>query len=313
MDQSSIVTSESLIAASQSTAEPRKGRGRAKSRRIAPYSWLGVGAVGLGVGAALAGAALAGGSGVAAADTRSDTHVTNPGPASQGGRSTASHPAAAASRPKRTPAAAAGAKPGAPRAASAIRSAHRAASSEKISAPTVVASAVAQSPSASAATVWQPGQILQSVYSIFVSNGTSGSPNAGLLVGNGYSYSAFDTQCVGSTVCDGGRGGLLLGAGGNGYNGGNGGNAGLFFGTVFLPGNGGAGSSTCSGSACTTGRWVRRQRCRCRLRQHDRGVGVGGDRRWPRRQRRGDLGYRRCGRIRRCRQRQRDRGRGDGR
>ena len=116
-----------------------------------------------------------------------------------------------------------------------------------------MASAVAQSPSASAATVWQPGQIVRAVYSIFVSNGTSGSPNAGLLVGNGYSYTAADTQCVGSTVCDGGRGGLLLGAGGNGYNGGNGGNAGLLFGTVFLPGNGGAGSSTCSGDACITG------------------------------------------------------------
>ena len=113
--------------------------------------------------------------------------------------------------------------------------------------------AAVRSPSASAATVWQPGQILRAVYGIFVSNGTSGSPNAGLLVGNGYSYSSFDTQCVGSFVCDGGRGGLLLGAGGNGYNGGNGGNAGLFFGTVFLPGNGGAGSSTCSGAACTTG------------------------------------------------------------
>ena len=41
---------------------PRRGRG--KSRRIAPYSWLGVGAGGVGL---LAGAALAGGSGLAAA------------------------------------------------------------------------------------------------------------------------------------------------------------------------------------------------------------------------------------------------------
>ena len=31
---------------------------RKRSGRIAPYSWLGVGAVGLGVGAALAGAAV---------------------------------------------------------------------------------------------------------------------------------------------------------------------------------------------------------------------------------------------------------------
>ena len=113
MDQSSIVTPESLIAASQSAAsqsaasqsaaEPRKGRGRAKARRIAPYSWLGVGAIGLGVGAALAGAALTGGSGVAAADTSTDTHVSSPGSAREGGRSTASHPAAAVSGSKRTP------------------------------------------------------------------------------------------------------------------------------------------------------------------------------------------------------------------
>ena len=102
MDTTSIVTAESLVAATQPAAGPRVGRGRAKSRRIAPYSWLGVGAVGLGVGAALAGAALSGGSGVAVADTRSDTHVSSPGPASAGGRSAASHPAAAASRPKRT-------------------------------------------------------------------------------------------------------------------------------------------------------------------------------------------------------------------
>ena len=203
MNQSSIVTSELLIAASQSaasqsaasqsTAEPRKGRGRAKARRIAPYSWLGVGAIGLGVGAALAGAALTGGSGVAAADTSTDTHVSSPGSAREGGRSTASHPTAAVPGSKRTPgpaagrsvAHAAGAQIGAARAASAIRSAHRVTSREKPSAPTVAASARGQAaavgtPSASAATVWQPGQILRAVYGIFVSNGTSGSPNAGL-------------------------------------------------------------------------------------------------------------------------------------
>ena len=81
MDQSSIVTPEALIAATQPTAAgSRKGRGRAKSRRIAPYSWLGAGAVGLGVGAALAGAALTGGAGIAAADTGTDTHVSSPAP-----------------------------------------------------------------------------------------------------------------------------------------------------------------------------------------------------------------------------------------
>ena len=291
MDQSSTVTPESLIAAAQPTADrSRKGRGRAKSRRISPYSWLGAGAVGLGVGAALAGAALTGGAGIAAADTGTDTQVSSPAPARAEGRPTASHRTAAVSGPKRTPAAVAGARaasrtagvqPGEARAASAIRSAQRtasvqpaaaaslqsAANREKTSAPTALASVAAQevaasarvqaaavgTPSASAAAVWQPGQVLRAVYGIFVSNGTSGSPNAGLLVGNGYSYTSADTQCSGSFVCDGGRGGLLIGAGGNGYNGGNGGNAGLFFGTAFLPGNGAPGAPGCSGSACNTG------------------------------------------------------------
>jgi hypothetical protein len=68
------------------------------------------------------------------------------------------------------------------------------------------------------------------VISIFVSNGTAANPNAGLLIGNGFSYDAA-TCLVGST-CNGGRGGFLLGNGGNGYGGGNGGRA-------FLIGNGG--------------------------------------------------------------------------
>ena len=105
MDQSSIVTSEpmteQLIAAPQPTAAAsRKGRGRAKSRRIAPYSWLGAGAVGRGVGAALAGAALTGGAGIAAADTGTDTHVSSPAPERAEGRATASHRTAAVSGPK---------------------------------------------------------------------------------------------------------------------------------------------------------------------------------------------------------------------
>jgi hypothetical protein len=63
------------------------------------------------------------------------------------------------------------------------------------------------------------------VISIFISNGTAANPNAGLLIGNGFSYDAA-TCLVGST-CNGGRAGFLLGNGGNGYGGGNGGSAGL--------------------------------------------------------------------------------------
>ena len=252
MDQSSIVTSEPLIVAIQPTAPgARKGRGRAKSRRIAPYSWLGVGAVGLGLGAALAGAALTGGSGIASADTHNDTHVNGPRTTKGAGRSTAPHPAAAAPAPTSTPGARSTEKAGAPTVV-ARRASHRdtageraavmpaasvkrtaaieipraplapaasvkPAATQKPSAPVALMAALPRAaavaaPSASAATVWKPGQVLKSVYSIFVSNGTSGSPNAGLLVGNGYTYGPGDTQCVGSTVCDGGRGGLLLGA-----------------------------------------------------------------------------------------------------
>ena len=66
----------------EADANPASGPG--KSRRIAPYSWLGVSAVGVGLGAALAGAALTSGPGIAAADTGTDTHVSSPAPAREG-------------------------------------------------------------------------------------------------------------------------------------------------------------------------------------------------------------------------------------
>lgn len=99
-----------------------------------------------------------------------------------------------------------------------------------------------------------------------VGNGTPEHPNGGLLVGNGYSWTA---QTCPAGSCNGGDGGLL-GSGGNGYNGGNGGSAGwigkggnggdatnggaggnggtggLFVGTG---GNGGAGGSGAAGQA----------------------------------------------------------------
>lgn len=69
---------------------------------------------------------------------------------------------------------------------------------------------------------------------LFIGNGTAANPNAGLLVGNGFSYDAG--TCTGTAACAGGRGGFLVGNGGNGWNGGSGGSAGLF-------GNGGAGGA----------------------------------------------------------------------
>ncbi|MEI7546184.1 MAG: hypothetical protein WCJ53_15330, partial [Mycobacteriaceae bacterium] len=75
------------------------------------------------------------------------------------------------------------------------------------------------SPSASAVGAWQPGSILR----IFFGNGTEDNVNGGIIVGNGYSWTA--STCTSGTACNGGNGGIF-GNGGNGYNGGNGGAAG---------------------------------------------------------------------------------------
>ena len=80
---------------------------------------------------------------------------------------------------------------------------------------------------------WQPG----SIFRFFFSDGTAEHPDAGLLIGNGFSYDS--TSCPATTPCSGGRGGLLIGNGGNGFNGGDGGNSSSFWGTA---GNGGNGS-----------------------------------------------------------------------
>ena len=63
------------------------------------------------------------------------------------------------------------------------------------------------------------------VIRIFIGDGTATNPNAGLLIGNGYSWTA--ETCNQGTACNGGQAGLLFGNGGNGFNGGNGGSAGL--------------------------------------------------------------------------------------
>ncbi|HPZ94621.1 MAG TPA: hypothetical protein PK871_06870, partial [Mycobacterium sp.] len=73
---------------------------------------------------------------------------------------------------------------------------------------------------------------------IFIGDGTAEHPDAGLLIGNGYSWNA--ATCTGGDSCTGGNGGLLLGSGGAGFNGGDGGSAGLF-------GNGGSGGAGVAG------------------------------------------------------------------
>ena len=70
----------------------------------------------------------------------------------------------------------------------------------------------------------------------FFGDGTADHPDAGLFVGNGFSYD--ESTCIGVTVCDGGNSGWF-GNGGNGFNGGDGGHA-WFFGDG---GDGGGGLS----------------------------------------------------------------------
>ncbi len=194
---------------------------------------------------------------------------------------------------------------------------------------------------------WTPGSIV----SIFVSNGTAAHPDAGLLIGNGFSYDA--TSCTGVAACNGGRAGLLIGTAGNGFNGGSGGNAGLFgtggaggAGTAggsggpggaggLFAGNGGAGGA---GDRDRRGQWRSRRGWRSRRRcltdlprrrgrgRRCRGIcGSGGQRdhrqcgrqrtaRWPRRRRRQRQHALRCGRQRRRRRSRRcGRQRGKGR
>ncbi|MGI9163990.1 MAG: beta strand repeat-containing protein, partial [Mycobacterium sp.] len=74
---------------------------------------------------------------------------------------------------------------------------------------------------------------LSTIIRYFIGDGTADNPNAGILAGNGYSYTQYGGSCT-SGACDGGSAGLLWGTAGNGFNGGNGGAAGLF-------GTGGAG------------------------------------------------------------------------
>ena len=73
---------------------------------------------------------------------------------------------------------------------------------------------------------------------VLVGDGTADNPNAGLLIGNGFSYDS--STCLGA-ICNGGNGGIF-GNGGNGFNGGNGGAAGWF-------GHGGKGGDGIAGQS----------------------------------------------------------------
>ena len=100
--------------------------------------------------------------------------------------------------------------------------------SDRVSGPQAVSTASASAP-------WQPGSIVRA----FVGDGTADNPNAGILWGNGYSYTAYAGACT-TGACNGGSAGVI-GNGGDGFAGGNGGAAGWF-------GTGGVG-----GAATTAG------------------------------------------------------------
>ena len=205
-------------------------------------AWLGAGALGVGLSAA-----VLGGTAVAHADTGDASGGIGHGARTGSAKTSAnaesaprSPRAAAATRAARgsvSPAAAVPASEGrsgnavavtpssgvgnagsvvGQRAAAAVRSA-------AVSQPSPVAAADAPAPAVLApkasatgkAVGWQPG----SVYSLFISDGSLTHPDAGLWIGNGFSYNA-DTCPDGG--CNGGRAGLIYGNGGNGWGGGNG-------------------------------------------------------------------------------------------
>ena len=83
-----------------------------------------------------------------------------------------------------------------------------------------------------------PANPIADLVRLFVGDGTADHPDAGILIGNGYSFTSYEGVCT-SGACNGGNGGLI-GNGGNGFNGGNGGSAGWF-------GNGGDGGAGVAG------------------------------------------------------------------
>lgn len=88
--------------------------------------------------------------------------------------------------------------------------------------PVAVSTPTATASAQGALAVWRPGSVLR----FFVGNGTADNPNAGILLGNGHSYTTYGGACT-TGACDGGIGGLI-GNGGDGFAGGNGGAAGWF-------------------------------------------------------------------------------------
>lgn len=216
--------------------------GRRRSRELRVSAWLSAGALTVGVGAA-----VLGGASIAHADTGDSSNGARHG--TRAGNAQNAHASDSAPRPAatnrstgrsaepQTPAIDAGADAAlvveAPRAAAASKPSPSAATSTLTTAFTPPAASQVSKPKAAVtagATLRQPGPVV----SIFISDGTMTHPDAGLLIGNGFSYTAV--TCAAGSTCNGGRAGFLYGNGGNGFNGGTGGSAGL-------AGNGGSGGA----------------------------------------------------------------------
>ncbi|MEI7546415.1 MAG: hypothetical protein WCJ53_16510, partial [Mycobacteriaceae bacterium] len=141
----------------------------APGRRVrSPYAWLGAGALGVGVWAALAGSV-----GVANADN------TDVGSRSAGhaGRSASAVTPAPATR--RSAAATRTVGAAAPRPVAVKAATTGGAATTGLGARVRAASAAVH-----ASATWQPGSILTAL----IGNGTPDHPNAGILAGTGYSY-----------------------------------------------------------------------------------------------------------------------------
>lgn len=198
--------------------------------------------------AVVTGLALAGpqGLGVAGADTPSgkggSSSSTGASPEQRAHRNGDSgRPTAPATPATRRPAAASAAK--SPGAASRVADAPAPrvqAEAPRRSAAAPSSTTAPQAAVSAAVTIPHASQIGSgSILAIFVSNGTLSHPDAGILIGNGFSFNAI--TCPPGDSCNGGRAGLLFGNGGNGYGGSssggaNGGRAGLI-------GNGGDGGN----------------------------------------------------------------------
>ena len=217
--------------------------GRRRGRQLRVSTWLSAGALGVGVGAAvLTGAAAAhADSGDASGGTGHRADSTTRASGSTGSASRTPQAAATRSTPVRGSVLPAAATPVVPRAVSAPSRVAGQPVTPTVVAPsastaTVVAPPAPKPSSAASATKAPPtGKAAGSFISIFISNGTQEHPDAGVLIGNGFSWDI--NSCPKSTACDGGRAGFLYGNGGNGWGGGNGGSAGLW-------GNGGDANPT---------------------------------------------------------------------